>query len=315
MTTELTLPAGPWRSEAFAEDLAELAEGCLRPFDPAQIKKKPQNGNQPGLDYVGHAHVTERLLKVDPAWNWEPAAWEDGRPKMAFDGRFVSMWIRLTLGGVTRLGVGTAEHRKERWVGPDGSKRKEDYANQEYEKELISDALRNAAMRFGIALELWAKGGLEGEGGAIGDGGQAPAEASARASARPGPAPTSKPSGARPTPAPRKSAPPKKPEAAPSPDGLDSMLVALPREFSTIPAPMRKEAMAALQASPSMLDSGPMPVWPLPTKGSKQVTEDGGTRQLTDEELMIVAADALVAIQTFRAEKKLQDKLGAEVQG
>ena len=94
------------------------------------------------LDYVGHADVTNRLLLVDPEWSWEPAAFDaEGLPKIAKspDGQFV-MWIRLTVGGVTRLGVGS--------VAADTG---------DVYKQLISDALRNAAMRFGVALDLWSK--------------------------------------------------------------------------------------------------------------------------------------------------------------
>jgi hypothetical protein len=54
------------------------------------------------------------------------------------------MWIRLTVCGVTRLGYGH----------PDGKK------GGDAIKELIGDALRNAAMRFGAALDLWHKGEL-----------------------------------------------------------------------------------------------------------------------------------------------------------
>lgn len=93
------------------------------------------------LDYVGHAAVTDRLLEVDPEWQWEPAALgPDGLPLVRIQGVNATLWIRLTVKGVTRMGVGIAP------------------ANAfELEKQLISDAIRNAAMRFGVALDLWAK--------------------------------------------------------------------------------------------------------------------------------------------------------------
>lgn len=100
------------------------------------------------LDYVGHAQVTARLLEADPEWTWEPCGWTaEGNPAVRVEqgGRAV-LWIRLTVGGVTRLGVGIVGSGKP-----------------ECEKELIGDALRNAAMRFGVALDLWAKGDLHGE--------------------------------------------------------------------------------------------------------------------------------------------------------
>jgi hypothetical protein len=49
-----------------------------------------------------------------------------------------NLWIKLTICGVTRLGVGDGKNAKE----------------------VIGDAIRNAAMRFGVALDLWAKENL-----------------------------------------------------------------------------------------------------------------------------------------------------------
>lgn len=97
------------------------------------------------LEYVGHAAITDRLLDVDPLWNWEPVSLTpDGQP--AFD-RNGGLWIKLTVCGHTRLGYGDAE-------GKSGGNAI---------KEVIGDALRNAAMRFGAALDLWHKGDLHGD--------------------------------------------------------------------------------------------------------------------------------------------------------
>lgn len=94
------------------------------------------------LDYVGHAALTDRLLECDPMWNWEPMALTDkGTPLLDDNG---GMWIKLTLCGVTRKGYGHADGKR----GGDAI------------KEVIGDALRNAAMRFGMALDLWHKGDL-----------------------------------------------------------------------------------------------------------------------------------------------------------
>lgn len=95
------------------------------------------------LDYVGHAALTDRLLEVDPEWNWEPFSVDDnGQPCLFPDGP--GMWIRLTVLGVTRIGFGDAGKK----TGGDAM------------KEVIGDALRNAGMRFGMALDLWHKGDL-----------------------------------------------------------------------------------------------------------------------------------------------------------
>ncbi|EOM77664.1 hypothetical protein [Rhodococcus rhodnii] len=94
------------------------------------------------LDYVGHAALTARFLDVDPEWTWEPVSLDqNGLPQ--FDSRG-GLWIRLTICGVTRLGYGDADGK----TGGNAI------------KEAIGDALRNAGMRFGAALELWHKGDL-----------------------------------------------------------------------------------------------------------------------------------------------------------
>lgn len=93
------------------------------------------------LDYMGHAEVTRALIEIDPAWSWEPCAWDaDGGPAIRVVGGTAELWGKLTLLGHTRIGVGSVEARAFD-VG----------------KQLIGDFLRNAAMRFGIALSLWSK--------------------------------------------------------------------------------------------------------------------------------------------------------------
>lgn len=120
--------------------------------DPKTVSQIVKNGVS--LDYVGHAEITKILIEIDPLWSWEPVAWENGRPATHTqlgkitkrDGTVlefptVSMWGYLTLLGVTRVAVGSVEAHKA-----------------DLDKELVSDFLRNAAMRFGIALDLWTKG-------------------------------------------------------------------------------------------------------------------------------------------------------------
>jgi hypothetical protein len=98
------------------------------------------------LDYVGHAEATDRLLSVDPTWDWEPMAKDDkGRPLIDADG---GMWITLTVCGMTRKGYGDAVGKR---------------AGTTATKEIIGDAIRNAGMRFGMALDLWAKTDLHAE--------------------------------------------------------------------------------------------------------------------------------------------------------
>lgn len=123
---------------------AEQVTALRKPFPPEMVGKLPKRtknadgswGPTIHLDYVGHAAVTDRLLTVDPAWSWEPLALDEhGLPALDRAG---NLWIKLTICGVTRLGVGDGKSAKE----------------------CIGDAIRNAAMRFGVALDLWAKENL-----------------------------------------------------------------------------------------------------------------------------------------------------------
>lgn len=91
------------------------------------------------VDFVGHANVTDRLLQVDPGWTWEPMAFgPDGLPALDSNG---GLWIRLTVAGVTRIGYGAAEGKR----------------GENAIKEAIGDAIKIAAMRFGVGLDLWRK--------------------------------------------------------------------------------------------------------------------------------------------------------------
>lgn len=158
-------------SEIGAPAVAVTGLALLRaPFPPNQISKRPKEtraqadrrkadqdkGQWPAictvcggrhhpqavhLDYVGHAALTDRLLDADPRWTWEPV------PDPASHGLPTApggMWIKLTVDGVTRYGFGH----------PDGK------SGGDAVKETIGDAMRNAAMRFGAALDLWHKGDL-----------------------------------------------------------------------------------------------------------------------------------------------------------
>lgn len=95
------------------------------------------------LAYAGHAAITDRLLEADIRMNYKiiSARDENGFPITDKDG---GIWIELTVCGVTRMGYGDAN-------GKTGSNAM---------KERIGDALRNAAMRFGVGLELWHQGDL-----------------------------------------------------------------------------------------------------------------------------------------------------------
>ena len=152
------------RSKACSRHPKAACNICGQFMSPAHIH----------LDYVGHAEVTDRLLTVDPTWDWDfmlrdvdPAMLvlvDGASPETKADmlrqvidnsppvfdrsqnGQPVGLWITLTICGVTRKGYGSVEPGKF-----------------DAEKQLIGDALRNAAMRFGVALTLWSKNLLESE--------------------------------------------------------------------------------------------------------------------------------------------------------
>jgi hypothetical protein len=106
--------------------------------DPKIVGTIPRNGIN--LAYVSHADITKILIEIDPNWNWQPVAWDNGRPAIHVENGTATMWATLTLLGKTLLGVGSVRADK-----------------QDLDKELIGDFLRNASMRFGIALSLWSK--------------------------------------------------------------------------------------------------------------------------------------------------------------
>lgn len=134
------------KSSELRKPFPKEAVGVLpKPYRKESPKGKcPECGGWHGLpavhlDYVGHAAVTDRLLKVDPEWSWEPMGVDQfGLPALDQAG---NLWIRLTVAGMTRIGVGDGMSMKER----------------------IGDAIRNAAMRFGVALDLWSKEEIGGD--------------------------------------------------------------------------------------------------------------------------------------------------------
>ena len=107
--------------------------------DPKIVGKLPRGNIK--LDYVGHAEITRILIEVDPLWEWKPLKIDDdGLPAYRVENGMAHMAGELTLLGHTRIAVGSAPHNK-----------------QDLLKELVSDFLRNAGMRFGLALSLWSK--------------------------------------------------------------------------------------------------------------------------------------------------------------
>ena len=120
------------------DKLAQIVKDHAVP-DPSMVGKLPRGGTQ--LDYVGHAEVTKILLEVDPLWSLEPVAFDEaGLPAREKVGTMIQAGFWMTVLGHRRYCVGSVEDRKV-----------------DIGKELVSDAIRNGAMRFGIALSLWSK--------------------------------------------------------------------------------------------------------------------------------------------------------------
>lgn len=157
--TETTVAVPPmdekWAALAapFPEDEIELLAKTVGAYNKNAPKYQCKQGTKASVDgvycggfhaesfhlhYIGHAGITTRLTRVDPEWNWEPVAVDQyGQPLIINGG----MWIRLTVLGVTRLGYGDAGRSQ----------------GHNATKEIIGDALRNAAMRFGVGTYLWSK--------------------------------------------------------------------------------------------------------------------------------------------------------------
>jgi hypothetical protein len=115
---------------------SEQAQALRAPFANDLIETRTIAGRS--ISYLNHAIVTDRLIQVDPNWSWEPMGINlDGTPVIDQVG---GLWIRLTICESTRIGYGASDlHQK----GADAI------------KSAISDAIKNAAMRFGVALDLW----------------------------------------------------------------------------------------------------------------------------------------------------------------
>jgi hypothetical protein len=110
-------------------------EELRRPFPKEFISKLPASRGRPALDYVNHAVVTDRLLKY--AGDWHLTVLE----RFEWNGKCY-VRVALTIDHVTR----------------------EEYGEDVDPKTAISDALKRAAMRFGVGLDLWSKEDLGVEG-------------------------------------------------------------------------------------------------------------------------------------------------------
>ena len=123
-----------------ADALLELLKEWWNPPDEL-IATLPKGGIS--LKYLGHSDMSRALTECDPFWTWEPmGVSEDGQPILQLNdqGQPVGLWAWLTVCGVRRPCYGSVMPGKGDAL-----------------KELIGDAIRNGAMRFGVAGALWSK--------------------------------------------------------------------------------------------------------------------------------------------------------------
>lgn len=108
--------------------MAADMKALRKPFPKEQIGRLPKTAKRPALDFVGHAAVTDRLNQAAPGWSY------------TVDEMFTMgsvCWIRgtLTIDGVSRT----------------------EYGDGDDPKEAIGNFLRRAAMRWGVAIDLWSR--------------------------------------------------------------------------------------------------------------------------------------------------------------
>jgi hypothetical protein len=117
---------------------AAMRKGLREPFPKEQIGKLPATQKRPALDFVGHAAVVDRLNRYAPDWTYSV-------DEMFSMGE--TCWVKgtLTVGGVSRV----------------------EYGDGADPKEAIGNWLRRAAMRFGVALDLWSREELDWEAASV----------------------------------------------------------------------------------------------------------------------------------------------------
>jgi hypothetical protein len=123
------LPVDPAPTVPFEQERERRLIALRTPFPKEQIGKLPATQKRPELDFVGHAAVTDRLNTV-LGMDWSYTVDE-----LFSIGETV--WIRGTM---TVLGCSRVE-----------------YGDGDDAKEAIGNFIRRAAMRFGVAIDLWSR--------------------------------------------------------------------------------------------------------------------------------------------------------------
>ncbi len=118
-----------------ARDFNHFLQICAQPIDPKYIKKREgwrdRNGNSHMVNYVEWMYVADFLDAVAPTWSHSVE-------NVALIGDIITVTVSITVFGVTRQGLGTGSAESEMGI-----------------KKAEHDALKRAAVKFGIARELY----------------------------------------------------------------------------------------------------------------------------------------------------------------
>jgi hypothetical protein len=123
-------------------EIEDRIKRLSEPFDARFIQQKPGPGGR-RMDFVSHGTVTKRLNERAPGWSSRIVASGVDVTQSPKGGLLYTadVTLELTVAGVTRAEVGTNNQP----VADRGQAL----------KSAASDALKRAAMRFGVALDLW----------------------------------------------------------------------------------------------------------------------------------------------------------------
>jgi len=118
-------------------DFSSTLKDLKRHVDPNLVKQREgwrdRSGNVQMIDYVEWHTVADILDAAAPSWSHSV---KDIRPM----GDFLTVTVAITIDGVTREGIGTGPAHTETGI-----------------KKAEHDALKRAAVKFGIARELYRK--------------------------------------------------------------------------------------------------------------------------------------------------------------
>jgi hypothetical protein len=125
------------KQEQAPDDFPGILIELSQPIDPSRIRQREgwrdRNGNVHMVDYIEWHEVANILDRVCPRWSFEVK-------EMRVIGQTMVMTVRLTIEGVSREGVGCGHADTEMGI-----------------KKAEHDALKRAAVKFGIARELYYK--------------------------------------------------------------------------------------------------------------------------------------------------------------